>query len=248
MVSERIGFKKRYDLTERVLPDSIDTSMPDESELARFVVLRALRALGLAAEKDILRFLQPEAVRDADMQFVEKAILVRTLKELAGQENILTVRVEGDEKNRYVTTADTLEEAEQPVASEPALYILSPFDNLIIRRERTARLFGFEYTLECYVPAAKRKFGYFVHPILFGDRFAGRLDPKADRKHRVFIVNRLVFEPGFQADDRFMRLLAGKLAEMAQFNGCDAVRLNHTVRKRIRDRIGPVLTALEVQE
>ena len=72
--------------------------------------------------------------------------------------------------------------------------MLSPFDNLIIQRERTKRLFDFDYSIECYVPAPKRKFGYFVVPILWGDKFVGRFDPKAERSTNTLIVNNIVFE------------------------------------------------------
>ena len=83
---------------------------------------------------------------------------------------------------------------------EPHLHILSPFDNLIIDRRWLKTFFdGFDYTIECYLPAAKRTYGYFVLPILWGDRFVARLDSKADRKPKTFIIKRLLFEPGFAA-------------------------------------------------
>lgn len=96
-------------------------------------------------------------------------------------------------------------------------------DNLIIQRERIKRLFGFDYAVECYVPAVKRRYGYFVLPILWGDRFVGRLDPKADRKKKVLIVRNLVFEPEFMAYDAFLPLLVNKLIELARFNDCERV-------------------------
>ena len=90
------------------------------------------------------------------------------------------------------------------------IHLLSPFDNLIIQRERTKRLFGFDYTIECYVPAPKRKYGYFVLPVLWGNRFIGRLDPKADRQNNTFIVNNLVFENNFDRFDELLPILAQK--------------------------------------
>ena len=84
------------------------------------------------------------------------------------------------------------------------MFLLSPFDNLIIQRERTKRIFYFDYTLECYVPAPKRKHGYFVLPVLWGDKFVGRMDPKADRDKKTLIIKKLVFEDNFKEYDQFL--------------------------------------------
>jgi len=101
--------------------------------------------------------------------------------------------------------------------------ILSPFDNLIINRKRASRLFGLDYTLECYVPAAKRRFGYFGLPVFYQGRPVGLLDCKADRKNNVLIINRAVF--GWGADPAespagFAEAFAVELASFTVFNGC----------------------------
>jgi uncharacterized protein YcaQ len=105
------------------------------------------------------------------------------------------------------------------------VYILSPFDNLIIQRERTQRLFGFDYALECYVPANKRKHGYFVLPILWGEEFAGRMDPKADRKKKTLLIHSLSFEKQFKVNDAFLTDLASRLWDLASFNGSSKITL-----------------------
>jgi uncharacterized protein YcaQ len=110
----------------------------------------------------------------------------------------------------------------------PRLHLLSPFDNLIIQRDRIRSIFDFDYALECYVAPAKRKYGYFVLPILWGERFVGRLDPKADRKKKAFIVNNLVFEPGFKADDKFLSSFIQRLWDFARFNHCDKITAKKT--------------------
>ena len=103
------------------------------------------------------------------------------------------------------------------------IHLLSPFDNLIIQRERTKRLFDFDYSIECYVPAPKRKFGYFVVPILWGDKFVGRLDPKADRLTNTLIINNIVFED-IQIDyDELIPNLSSALWKFALFNGCNKI-------------------------
>ena len=98
---------------------------------------------------------------------------------------------------------------------------LSPFDNLTIQRKRLAWLFGFDYTVEIYVPAAKRKYGYFVLPILWGDRVIGRFDAKAHRKERRLSVINLVFEPGFKEFAKIKAEFLGALDAFARFQGCD---------------------------
>ena len=79
----------------------------------------------------------------------------------------------------------------------PQLHILSPFDNLVTRRRELERYFGFKYRLEAYLPEAKREYGYFALPVLYGTRFIGRVDTKADRKSKTLIVRKLTFEPDF---------------------------------------------------
>ena len=83
------------------------------------------------------------------------------------------------------------------------MHLLSPFNNLVIQRKRLKTLFNFDYTIECYVPEPKRKFGYFCLPILHNDSFVGRFDPKADRKNKTFYVKSLYFENNFMPDEQF---------------------------------------------
>ena len=106
------------------------------------------------------------------------------------------------------------------------LHILSPFDNAVIRRDWLERFFGFAYRLECYYPESKRKYGYFTQPVLWADRFVGRLDAKAERKSRTLIVRHLWFEDGFGDYDGVAETLGEKLRDFARFNGFDTIRLD----------------------
>ncbi len=102
--------------------------------------------------------------------------------------------------------------------------ILSPFDNLLIQRKRMQSLFGFEYQLECYVPEPKRQYGYFVLPILFGSRFIGRMDVKAERKTGELVIKHLHFEQPLS--EKILVALRTELQAFCEFNRMQQLRID----------------------
>ena len=216
MISERRKFQKVYDLTERVLPSDIDRTLPTEEELGHFHVVRALRGQGIARAKEI---------RDA-FHIVNQSQVDKTLEAMCHTGEVMAVSIEGL-KDDYYVLPETMESVSTAVPEEA--HILSPFDNLTIQRDRMERLFDFTYTIECYVPAAKRQYGYFVLPILWQDQMIGRLDAKADRKAKTLIVKKLWFEPAFTGIDDALPALADALAQFAEFNGCHSLELGPIV-------------------
>ncbi len=220
MVSERRNFQKVYELAERVLPSDTNLTMPSEEEVGRFLVRRALRSCGILRQKDMQAFMQPAGGRDSDWQAVDRSVINKAIAELSEAGEIRPVTLEGAEDVTWYALSECLEN--QPVLQNGIgrIFLLSPFDNLVIRRDWLNRLFGFDYTLECYLPAEKRQYGYFVFPILWGDTLVGRLDPKADRRTKTLVVRNLVFEPGFQVSDEFLAQLGETLTRFARFNGC----------------------------
>ncbi len=98
-------------------------------------------------------------------------------------------------------------------------------------------LFGFDYALECYVTPKKRKFGYFAVPILWGEQFAGRLDPKADRKNKTLLIQNLAFEKDFTDFDRFLPRFAKKLHDFARFNQCEQISLNKVSPAKVKVKL-----------
>ncbi|MEJ2053570.1 MAG: crosslink repair DNA glycosylase YcaQ family protein [Calditrichaceae bacterium] len=225
MISERRKFQKVYDLTERVLPDHINLTMPGENEIARYLVNRALRAMGVANEREILKFLQPGSARDSNFQAAGKDSIYRAINELLEEKRITPVIIDGKKGASDYALTETLQSIDNSEKSEMPVHFLSPFDNLIIQRERIKRLFDFDYALECYLPAEKRKYGYFVLPVLFGDQFVGRLDPKADRKSKHMILSTIAFEEGFEPSEEFIVSFAKKIWEFADFNQCTSVKI-----------------------
>jgi hypothetical protein len=208
MVDRREKFQRFYDLTERVLPDWVDTTLPDEDERELFFTRRALAAHGVATPDDIRLHLRRSP---------KKRELVDRLVE---EGEAVPVRVEGLD-TEFFALQDVLDKFDDTPLE--GLHLLSPFDNLVIQRDRVKRLFGFDYALECYKPPARRTKGYFALPILFRDGFVGRVDLKADRKAKKLLVQGLWWEEGVRVGEELKRALRGKLEELAAFNGCGEV-------------------------
>ncbi len=209
MISGRKGFQKTYDLPEIVLPPETDIALPSQSELLAHLIRRDLRAHGLVQLREfgyLLKFSRK------DWQAV--------LKEMLESGEVIEVCIEGRGAEPYFAFAEQLEKF-VPQHSPPPFHILSPFDNLIIQRKRLEELFGFRYTVECYVPSAKRLFGYFSLPLLYGNEFVGQVDLKADRKAKVLLVKNLSWlgKPSEQVQKAFKDKLTG----FAEFNSCNQV-------------------------
>lgn len=212
MISKRVGFQKVYDLTENVLPASIITTEPTEKEFARHLVENAIKANGFVTEEEVAY------LRRGAKENVGKAI-----KTMAKEGLIVPVKIEGTPKTYFTTEANlALTEKKIPATN---LSILSPFDNAVIQRKRIIQLFGFDYTIECYVPEPKRKYGYFCLPILYGDKFVARADCKAERETGRLIIRNLHFEEGFKVSEKFMASLAKGVKEFATFNKCVIITL-----------------------
>ena len=103
--------------------------------------------------------------------------------------------------------------------------ILSPFDNAVIQRQRGRAVFDFDYQIECYLPAGKREYGYFCLPLLYRDRFVGRIDAKAHRKSGELEIRARHIES--RVDAEFDTAFARSLDAFATFNGCDRIQGDH---------------------
>ena len=226
MVSARRNFQRIYDLKERVLPPETDTTEPDVDEMGRFIVRRVLTSQGIASANNILRGLGRW-----------RKVISGALQELSDSDEIMPVSVEGVEDETYYVHSQAVKETFNQSQHNLYLHILSPFDNLIIFRRRLEKLFNFEYRLECYIPAEKRRYGYFSLPILRDDRFVGRMDSKADRKRMTFIVRRLVFESGIDGDGELLRALANKIRTFATFNECERIIIERTEPQNLKSAL-----------
>ena len=229
MVPRREGFQKVYDLTERVLPEGIDTTFPEPTEYARYLIMRYLRANGLGRVGEMSYL-----VRGA------RSLVSQTLKEMEASGEVRRIRVgDGD----WFALPASLELLGKSL-SRSKLKILSPFDNLVIQRERMKDLFAFDYLIECYVPKAKRQYGYFSLPILWDGSLVARMDCKADRKESVLHVYHLALEPGLKKLDQFALALRKELKAFLKFNGCDGLKLHRTSPAGLKGELESALQEL----
>ncbi len=210
MVCERNGMEKVYNLTERCLPEGIDLSTPTLSEYATYLFETTLRAHAIFTWKQLLH-LKTGELRNLMRGVIEEHIDTGVIRK---------VSIKGI--SAYVGI-DTLEQAPE---INRTLKVLSPFDNVLIHRDRLSALFGFDYKIECYVPASKRVFGYFCLPILYGDKFVGRIDCKAHRDQQNFEVISLHLEEGEIDDEQFFSALNNELQRLAEFNQCPILDMN----------------------
>ena len=179
-------FERVYDLPERVLPPAVlRAPTPDVADAQRELVAIAAAASGVATVGDL-----------GDYFRIGRAETLARVGELVESGRLVQTRVEGWRQPGYCPPSAS----PRPPARTGAT-LLSPFDSLVWFRERTQRLFGFEYRIEIYVPEAKRRYGYYVMPLLVGDRLVGRLDLKADRARSTLRVPGAFGEPGVDADE-----------------------------------------------
>ncbi len=210
MVSSREGFQKVYDLSERVLPDWVDRSMPSLDDYASHLIDTTLRAHGFASLVSMTYLRKGKQLRDA----VKQQLLQRL------ETNLLTTVDLGDNNPLYIDPE--LLESRAP-RSSAQVRILSPFDNAVIQRQRGREIFAFDYQIECYVPAPLRQFGYFCLPIMYRDRLVGRIDCKAHRNDNLLEIRSLYIEHKVGAD--FIELLCQALRSFAAFNNCSRLQV-----------------------
>lgn len=210
MIARRQNFQRVYDLRERILPDWEDADLPSSEELHRTLALRAVRALGIAFPSWV-----PDYFREP------KTGMPKRLEALAEAGLLHRIAVRGFDRQAYFHPDHTgLIEKALSGDLEPTLTaLLSPFDPLVWDRTRALELFDFDYKIECYTPAAKRRYGYFSLPILHRGRLVGRLDPKAHRAQGVFEIKALHLEPGVPASKRLVTDLAAALHRLAGWHG-----------------------------
>ncbi len=236
MVTRRDNFQRIYDLTERVLPEGTNTSMPEKDELGRYLVRRALKAQGVSAMNDIVKHIHAAG----------REVITSAAESMLTGKEIIPVSVEGG--SSYYMLSESLENLNKNISNLPEVHILSPFDNLVILRDRMSRFFDFGYTLECYVPRTKRRYGYFVLPVLWGTEFVGRMDSKADRRKKILTLHTLRFEEGFGEWEEFLPAFTAKLADFAVFNNCGRIDIDDVKPRKVLPLLKKLLRKTKLEK
>jgi uncharacterized protein YcaQ len=235
MISRRDpNFHRVYDLRERVLgralPGWEDGLAPTHAEVRRALALKAVRSLGVAVARWVPDYFRMPKKGVADL-----------LDELAGEGSLLPARIE--DRPAYVHPENArLAEAVASGEQRPSLTtLLSPFDPVVWDRARALELFGFDYKIEVYTPAARRRYGYYSLPILHHGALVGRLDAKAHRKEGLFEVRALHLEPGTPVTEDLVSGLAGALRACADWHGTPEVLVRRSDPSKLAK---PLHTAL----
>ncbi|MGF6709722.1 uncharacterized protein YcaQ [Luteibacter sp. W1I16] len=235
MVTRRERFQRVYDLAERVTArwaEPPPAGVMDEAAVRRHFIAESVRALGIAKARWLADYfrLRPRVTDDE-------------LAPMLADGSVIQVAVEGWDEPGYVHRehAALLEEATRGGLRATKTTLLSPFDPVVWDRARAWELFGFEYTIECYTPAPKRKYGYYVLPILHRGRLVGRIDAKAHRQGGLFQVLGIWLEPGVAVSPALVEGLASAIGECAAWHGTPRVVVERGQPQGLASLIGKAL-------
>jgi uncharacterized protein YcaQ len=208
-VARRDGFEKVYDFAEQVIPANLREARPTRRQTVDWACREALVRLGFATPSELANFFDLIDLAEA-RDWTKAALRKKDLIE------IVVANADGSTRPALAAPSIEAEIASLAPSRSPARF-LSPFDPAIRDRKRALRLFGFDYTIEVFVPEKKRRYGYYVLPILEGERFIGRADLKAHRAERRMEVRGLWPEPGIALDSRRTHAIDSAIAELCQF-------------------------------
>jgi uncharacterized protein len=219
MVAARQGLNKFWDLSERVLPEWTPRDKWSERQVTKRAAQKSLRALGVANERQIWGHYTSGRYPN----------LKKRLGELEDAGEIEPIEIADSTKAKwkgdwYVHSADVpLLESIERGEFEGRTVLLSPFDNLIRDRVRTLQFWNFDYKIEIYTPQAKRKYGYYVLPILHHEQLIGRIDPAMNRATGVLNINAVHLEPGAPQDQKTARAVRDAIEELGEFLGAGTI-------------------------
>ena len=224
VIHHKNGSRKYYDLARRHLPEAVlqaENPCKNEEEFLSWRVLRRIGAVGLLWDKNSTAFL------GIDLN-VEKR--KRVFASLAGADRIRPVLVEGLKPLFYYRSEDDaiLQSILEGQADlKPRMSLIAPLDPLLWDKALILSLWDFRYSWEIYTPAEKRRYGYYTLPMLYGDRFVGRIEAVPDRREGVLRVKGLWWEPGVRQTKKLNTALEQALRRFAAFNSCQGMEMDH---------------------
>lgn len=223
MVAARQNFQRVYDVLERVLPHWDDArDLPAREQVLPQLLGQTCRALGIVRADWV-----------ADYYRLPKRAYRDELHALADAGELLPVTVEGWKEAAFVhrELADLLARAADGTLRPSVTTLLSPFDPVVWDRRRASALFGFDYTIECYTPAAKRRYGYFCLPILHRGKLIGRVDAKAHRAQGVFELKAVHLEPGVRPGAGMIGDVVRAVRRLADWHGTPDLAVGEAPRE-----------------
>ena len=221
VIHHKKGSRKYYDLAERYLPEEIlkaDNPCKDEDEFTAWRVLRRIGAAGLLWDKNSTSFLGIDINAEKRKSVLEK---------LMSEGRIIPVNVEGIKQVFYYRAED--DDLMQSVIEgsadlKPRMSFIAPLDPLMWDKALILALWDYQYSWEIYTPAVKRKYGYYVLPVIFGDSFVGRIEAVPDRKTGVLEVKNIWWEPGIRVSKKLTSALDKTVKVFAKFNDCKEMK------------------------
>lgn len=223
MIPYRKNFQRYYDLQENIINQDFKKDIPDLETANRYLVEKTIQILGATRQKWI-----------ADYYRRKQNDVNRAVQELMEDKKILLVPSEDFPEGILVHSENTnLLDLVLNGKIEPShTTILSPFDPLIWDRTRTKELFDFNYSLECYLPASKRIYGYFCLPILHNGQLVGRMDAKAHRKEKFFEIKSIHFEDWFVPDEVFFNQFSSALLNFSEWHHTSEIVLPESIDEK----------------
>lgn len=222
IIHHKKGSRKYYDLATRYLPKEIlkaDNPCKTEEEFLDWRVLRRIGAVGLLWDKNSTALLGIYINAEKRREILER---------LTSEGKICPVTVEGIRQTFYYRSEDDLlmkSVIEGTADLKPRMSFIAPLDPVMWDKSLILALWDYRYSWEIYTPAVKRKYGYYTLPILFGDRFVGRIEAVPDRKNGVLEVKGLWWEPGIRQTKKLNKALEQTLLRFARFNECKTVAM-----------------------
>jgi uncharacterized protein YcaQ len=235
LVAYRDDFQKHYDLSERVLPAGIDSEPLSDDEAAEFLATTSIGSLGLASQMDLRTYLgrlPPRRLWGGRRRAIEGYLECLEKEGIVQEVSIVGVR------DRYFALAGQTDKLqESPLQDDDApVKLLTPFDNLVRERHYPRSLWNFDYTIECYTPADKRKYGYFSLPLLDRDQLVGRVDAKMHRTEKLLELKAVHLDHDFWKTGKGLERLANGIAGFARFHEAEnvvVVRANPASAKKL---------------
>ena len=217
LIHHKSGSRKYYDLADKYFSRDLleaDNPCPDEMSFIQWRIRRRIGAVGLLWNRRSDAFLGIEMTADQRDEAFEK---------LEADDVIRKTAVEGIRFPLYFLTEDLpLAEAvlADAVDRKPRLEFLAPLDPMLWDRKLIEAVWDYRYSWEIYTPAQKRKFGYYVLPMVYGEKMAGRIEAAADRKAETLVIKNIWYEPGIRQTKKLNAAVDAAIRRLAKFNDC----------------------------